>query len=228
MSVATIILGEPGSGKTTSLRNLDPARVLLIQCLAKPLPFRSDWQPFDPATGQGTVLQTDTSAIICDHIRRAADLRKPIVIIDDAQYLIANEFMRTSAQKGYDKFTLMAKHAWDVVMAACGSDPRVRVYLLWHCSTDEGGTTRAKTIGRMLDEKIYLEGMVSIVLRSLRKDREYIFRTQTTGQDTCKSPIGLFANEEIPNDLAVVDAAIREYYGIGAKKSEPKQEEQAQ
>ena len=211
-----MILGEPGSGKTTSLRNLPPEKVLLIQCLPKPLPFRvpadsPQWEP----------VVTDNSAQICDLIYKAAQNRKPIVVVDDAQYLLANEFMRTSAQKGYDKFTLMAKHGWDVVMAAFGADPRVRVYLLWHCQTDDQGTTRAKTVGRMLDEKIYLEGMVSIVLRSMRKDREYIFRTQTTGQDTCKSPIGLFAGEEIPNDLAAVDAAIREYYEIGKKSTAP-------
>ena len=126
--------------------------------------------------------------------------------------------MRRSSQKGYDKFTEMARHAWDVVMAACGADPRVTVYFLWHSTTDDGGTTRAKTIGKLLDEKIYLEGMVTIVLRSMRKDREYIFRTQTNGQDTCKSPIGLFATEEIPNDLAIVDETIREYYEIRKKK----------
>lgn len=227
MSIASMILGEPGSGKTTSIRNLDPERVLLIQCLPKPLPFRCDWQPFDKATGTGTVITTDSSSEICALIRGAAGWKKPVVVLDDAQYLLCNEFMRRSAEKGYDKFTQMARHGWDVVMAACGSDPRVRVYMLWHCQTDDAGNTRAKTVGRMLDEKVFLEGMVSIVLRSMRKDREYIFRTQTTGADTCKSPIGLFASEEIPNDIAAVDAAIRDYYSIG-KKPAPATQESAQ
>jgi hypothetical protein len=225
MSIATMILGEPGTGKTTSLRNLPPEKVLLIQCLPKPLPFK-------PAEGQPAFMPivTDNSTQICELIYRAPEQKKAIVVLDDAQYLLANEFMRRSSQKGYDKFTEMARHGWDVVMAACGAHPLLRVYLLWHCQTDDTGTTRVKTVGRMLDEKIFLEGMVTIVLRSMRKDRDYIFRTQTNGSDTCKSPIGLFATEEIPNDLALVDSRIRDYYDIGKKpqtQPQPQSTEQA-
>lgn len=209
MSIATMILGESGTGKSTSMRNLLPAETLLIQTVKKPLPFRSkEWKPI---SDNGNVLVTDDSHRIIAAMQKT---RRNVIIIDDFQYMIANEFMRRTSERGYDKFTEMALHAWQVAKIASELPDDVRVYILSHTDTKDDGTIKAKTIGKLLDEKITLEGLFSIVLRTGKNDGGYYFRTKNSGSDTVKTPIGLFESETIDNDLANVDKAICEYYEL--------------
>lgn len=215
MSIATLIMGESGTGKSTSLRNLDPEQVLLIQAVKKPLPFRSGG--WTPATAEGgSVFVTDNSKWIVKAMQKT---KKPIIVIDDFQYVMANEFMRrvTDQESGngaFAKYNEIARSAWDVFQMASNLPDEKRVYILSHTSTDEAGKTKIKTIGKLLDEKIVLEGLVTIVLRTLRINDAYIFATQNSGSDTTKSPLGLFDDEHVENDLAAVDKAICDYYGI--------------
>lgn len=215
MAITTMVLGESGTGKTTSLRNLDPEHTLLVQTVKKPLPFRSkDWKP---ATKEGgSVFVTDNSATIVEAIKRT---KKEIVVIDDFQYLLANEFMRrvTDVETGnaaFAKYNEIARHAWDVLMAATALPDSKRVYILSHTSTDDFGKTKIKTIGKLLDEKIVMEGLVTIVLKTIVQNGNYLFSTRNSGADTVKSPLGLFDEELIENDLAEVDSAIFNYYGL--------------
>lgn len=215
MAITTMVLGESGTGKTTSLRNLDPEHTLLVQTVKKPLPFRSkDWKP---ATKEGgSVFVTDNSATIVEAIKRT---KKEIIVIDDFQYLLANEFMRrvTDVETGnaaFAKYNEIARHAWDVLMAATALPDRKRVYILSHTSTDDFGKTKIKTIGKLLDEKIVMEGLVTIVLKTIVQNGNYLFSTRNSGADTVKSPLGLFDEELIENDLAEVDSAIFNYYGL--------------
>lgn len=215
MSIATMILGESGTGKSTSLRNLDPEHTLLIQSVKKPLPFRSNaWKP--AGKDGGSVFVTDQSATIVSAMQRT---KKEIIIIDDFQYLLANEFMRrvTDVETGnaaFAKYNEIARHAWDVLMAANSLPGYKRVYILSHTSTDDFGKTKIKTIGKLLDEKIVMEGLVTIVLRTVVQNGNYLFSTRNNGADTVKSPLGLFDDELIENDLAAVDSAIFNYYGL--------------
>lgn len=216
MSIATMILGESGTGKSTSLRNLDPEQTLLIQAVRKPLPFRSiNWKPYNKATGLGSVITTDSPVLIEGAMRK---VQRPIVVIDDFQYVLANEYMRRSDEKGFDKFTEIGRHAWDILRAASDLSDARRVYILAHTDNDEQGRTRMKTIGKLLNEKITPEGLVTIVLRTAVRDGTYVFATQNSGSDTTKSPMGMFPEQFIDNDLAAVDAAICEYYGLNAEQ----------
>ena len=211
MSIQAMILGETGTGKTASLRNLDPSITLLIQPVKKPLSFRADgWKYFDPKDG-GNIISTDDADQIIACMRKT---RKKIIVIDDWQYILANEFMRRNMERGYDKFNDIGRHAWDILMASNSLPDDVRVYSLAHTQTDELGHTKIKTIGRMLDEKITPEGLVTICLRTQVQDGEYRFITRNNGSDTVKTPMGLFEDHSIENDLAKVDAAICAYYNI--------------
>ena len=208
-----MVLGESGTGKTTSLRNLDPAHTLLIQSISKPLPVKSTgWKPASKANPNGSIFVSDQSRVICDAMRRTT---KDVIVIDDWQYILANEFMRRSEEKGFDKFTDIGRHAWDILEAANKLAHDKRVYILAHTQSDDSGRIKVKTIGKLLDEKITPEGMFTIVLRTAVINSQHLFSTQNNGSDTVKSPMGMFDADHIDNDLAAVDAAIYGYYDLG-------------
>jgi len=213
MSIATLIIGESGSGKSASLQHMVPAETLLIQSIAKPLPFKSkEWVRFNKDEAKtGNVFVTDSSENI---IKLMQGTKRKIIVVDDYQYVMANEYMRRTNETGYTKFTEIAKHTWDVFKAASDLPDDVRVYFLSHTQTDENGAVRIKTIGKMLDEKITIEGMFTIVLKTVVTDSDYLFSTKNNGADTVKSPIGMFDTERVPNDLLAVDTAIKNYYEI--------------
>ena len=203
MAIVVMILGESGTGKSASLRNFRPEELAVVNVIGKPLPFRS--KGF-------TTLVSDNYDKIQSFIKKTD--RKSIVI-DDAQYLMANEFMRRAREKGYEKFTEIGQNFWNLINFCRQLDDDTIVYFLQHTETAaDGSTTKAKTIGKMLDEKVTLEGMFSIVLKTVVDDDGYYFATRNNGQDTVKSPVGMFDEDLIPNDLKMVDTKIREYYEL--------------
>lgn len=210
MAIPVMILGESGTGKSASLRNFTEDEVGVINVSGKPLPFRNKLK----------VLKSDSYGTI----RKALLGNKvlPAFVIDDAQYLMANEYMRRSDERGYDKFTEIAKNFWSLVQEVVAQqmpDDQI-VYFLMHTDTADDGRVRAKTIGKMLNEKITLEGLFTIVLRTAVSDGVYTFRTVNSGSDTVKTPMGMFQAAEIDNDLKAVDTAIREYYGINKEETQ--------
>lgn len=217
MSIATMVLGQSGTGKTASLRNLNPADVLLIQAVKKPLPFRSkDWAPCTKANPTGSILVTDCAPTIVGAMQRTT---KPIIVIDDFQYILANEFMRrvldqAKGNEAFAKYNEIARNAWDILMCAGKLPDTTRVYILAHTQEDESGHVKAKTIGKLLDEKITIEGLLTIVMRTAVINEQYLFCTQNSGLDTVKTPMGMFSERHIDNDLAMVDAAISDYYNL--------------
>lgn len=211
MSIAVLILGPSGSGKSTSMRNLDPASLQLIQPIKKPLPFRNSWQPRNRDNPSGCVFQTDDPVEVEKAMRRAG---RDLVIVDDYQAVLTNELMRRSTETGYQKFSDIGRSAWNVFMAAGDLADHQRVYIMAHTQVDELGNVRMKTVGKMVDEKVVPEGYFTIVLRAELVNGQHVFATQTNGQDCAKSPVGMFSDFHIPNDLAAVDAAIVDYYQL--------------
>lgn len=212
MSYATLILGESGTGKTCSLRNLDPKNTLLIQPVRKPLPFRSaGWKEIkEKGDGNNIFVCADPMKILA--AMRASPF--DVIVVDDWQYILASMFMASRNIKGFDKFTDIGGAGFDIAKAASELGETKRVYVLAHSTSDEFGNTRIKTLGRLLDEKIVVEGMFTTVLRTHVENGKFQFSTQNSGSDTVKSPMGMFPERFIDNDLAEVDRTICAYYGI--------------
>lgn len=206
MGQLVYILGRSGTGKSYGMRNFKSDELAVINVQGKILPFKG--------SGKITTVNTDKSEDIVKEITRLSRKYKSIVV-DDFQYVMANEFMRRSAERGYDKFTEIARHAWDIADAVRSLPNDVIVYVLCHTDTDQDGTERLKTIGKLLDEKICLEGMSTIVLKTNVSDGVYTFVTQNNGRDTVKSPAGMFPSYAIDNDLKYVDEKIRNFYELG-------------
>ena len=203
MGIPVLIMGESGSGKTYSIKNLDPETTGLFLVEKGTLPFRNK---FPNALKNATYSKIMTS--LSKH-----KLKR--YVIDDSQYLMANEFFDRAEETGYNKFTDIGVHFRDLIHMVNHQTPDdVIVYFMHHTEMDSNtGRIKAKTIGRMLDEKLTLEGSFNIVLCTAKENGEYVFHTQSNGRDTVKSPEDMFP-ETIPNDLAMVDKTIREYYGL--------------
>lgn len=204
MGQKVLILGESGTGKSASMRNFHSSEILLINVAAKQLPFKCNGGKFES-------INTDSYREIKKAI---AATNKSVIVIDDSQYLMANEFMRRATEKGFDKFTEIGQNYWDLAQAINELPENKIVYVMSHIVRDDNGNEKIKTVGKLLDEKITVEGMYSIVLKTVVEDGKYYFQTQNNGHDTCKSPIGLFNSFLIDNDLKAVDKAIRDYYDL--------------
>ena len=204
MAIPVLILGQSGTGKSYSMKNFKEDEICLISVQKSLLPFR---KKFDE------VVVTDSYTKIIETMSKTD---KKVIVIDDTQYLMSNEFMRRASEKGYDKFTEIALNFWNLVVKEVNSLPNdTIVYLLCHTATDDNGIEKMKTIGRMIDEKITPEGLFTIVLKTAVSDGQYYFITQNNGKDTVKSPEEMFSTYAINNDLKYVDEKIRNYYELG-------------
>lgn len=205
MGLPVLILGESGTGKSASMRNFKNDEVAVINVAGKPLPFKN----------KINCETTDDYRKIKNHLGALATQGCKSIVIDDAQYLMSNEFMRRAMERGYDKFTEIAQNFWLLVNSIKELPNDIIVYFLAHIDRDQNGNEKIKTIGKLLDEKITVEGMFTIVLKTNVTDGVYSFLTQNSGHDTVKSPIGMFPAYAIDNDLKYVDEKIRNYYELG-------------
>lgn len=199
MGVPILIMGESGSGKSASMRNFEADEVGIFNVASKPLPFRKKLIKLEGATyGQ---------------IQKALSVpSKKTYVIDDSQYLMAFEMLSRASETGYAKFTEMALHFNNIIQYIINmTQADVTVYFLHHTEVTETGRTKAKTVGKMLDNHLTLEGLFTIVLLAKTDGQRYWFETQSDGTTTAKSPMGMF-EREIDNDLKFVDKTIREYY----------------
>lgn len=200
MGVPVLILGESGSGKSASLRNFEPEEVSVFNVAGKPMPFRKRLPSRTTA---------DYSAIMAG-IRQS---QKKAFVIDDSQYLMCFESFARAKDAGYGKYTDFALHFYNLVQFVIqGTAPDVIVYFLHHTETDTNtGKIKAKTMGKMLDNQLTLEGLFAIVLQCVTDGKKHAFITQSDGYTTAKSPMEMFPLE-IENDLKKVDQTIRTYY----------------
>lgn len=201
MGVSVLVLGASGSGKSTSLRNFEPDEVGAFDVAGKPLPFRKKL----------SVAHRPSYGVIMKALKAN---NKRAYVIDDANYLMAFQNFALASQKGYDKFTTMAVNFEQLLEASNATDEDTVTYYLMHPEFDNDGRMKPKSIGKMLDSQLCIEGMFPIVLVAQRMEDGYRFVTQTDGMTPAKAPMGMFDDVIIDNDLKAVDTAIRDYWGM--------------
>lgn len=212
MATITLILGESGTGKSTSLRNFKSDEVALVNIAAKPLPFKAKFETLSNTTEFSEI------------VRFLKNAKARTIVIDDCQYIMSFQYMRRLRENGWDKFNDIQSDFFNLIEEVKSLPEDVTVYFLSHIETKDDGRQKIKTIGKMLDEKITIEGMFTTVLKTYVADGKYYFLTQNSGMDTVKSPLGMFQTYAIDNDLKYVDEKIRNYYGIGEHLSDKEME----
>jgi len=200
-SVPVLLVGPSGSGKSTSLRNFKSEEVAVVNVLGKPLPFKNDIKA-PKLDDYGQILKA------------IAGTKKKTIVIDDAGYLLTNEFMNKSSIKGFDKYNEMANNFFNLINGIKNLDGGKTVYLIMHEDIDDFGNVKPKTIGKLLDDKVNIQGMFTICIRSAFDNGNYIFKLKTNGQDCVKTPFGMFENDTMDNDLKEFDKIVREYYEL--------------
>ena len=194
MGIAVLVIGASGSGKSTSLRNFKPEDVGVFNVAGKPLPFRNR-------------LATVNSPNYDTIIKMLKLGERKSYVIDDSQYLMAFESFAHAKETGYGKFTNMAINFYKLVQTAIQETPSdTIVYFLHHTETADDGRLKAKTLGKMIDSQLTLEGLFSIVLLCQTDGSDHNFITNSDGSN--------------PNDLKFVDDTIRDYYGIKIERED--------
>lgn len=224
MAEGILIVGPSGSGKSTSLSNLDPKKTFIINVKNKPLPFKG-WKNMYSALSKenpnGNYIGTDDPQTMLATMKHVSEKMPHIdmMIIEDFQYMAANEFMNRATESGFQKFTSIGKNIYSVADLHNKLRNNLTVVYINHDdeSTDAMGDrkVRAKTAGKLIDNVVTLEGLFTTVLfTKVKKGKdgmEYYFITQTDGANTAKSPRGMFETLEIPNDLNYVMEKMNEY-----------------
>lgn len=200
-SLGVLIMGGSGTGKSTSLRNLPADETAIINVTNKAMPFRN---------------KNGIKIVNCNNyeqmIKAILSTKKRIIVIDDSSYMMTFENFDKATNKGYDKFTNMAVNYYNLITTPQHCDGEKIIYFICHEELDENLVAHPKTIGKMLSQQLVIEGLFTVVLRSLLKNGEYVFQTHNDGTSVCKSPIDMFQEDFIPNDLLEVDKVLREYY----------------
>lgn len=213
-------MGKSGSGKTYSLKNFKPDEIGIISVEKQRLPFKSDLK----VARIPRIFDTPEEKTSYSALNRAkyawiesviAKAKTPSIAIDDSQFLLVNEMFDRASEKGYDKFTEIAHNFQHLIHFVNDlPDENKIVYFLHHSEEGSDGRQKCKTIGKMLEEKLVIEGLFDIVIYC----EDHKFYTQANETSTAKTPEGMFDSIEIPNDLKAVDMAIRDYYGMEMKE----------
>lgn len=207
MGIPVLIIGKSGQGKSTSLRNFGEDEISLINVSKKPLPFKKKFNK---------TIETDDYEKIHKLLDKSSSNS---IVIDDASYLITNMFMNKHSSAGagnavFQLYNKLGDEFWRLIEHIKDMSSEKIVYIIMHEERSEFGEVKPKTIGKLLDEKVCIEGMFTVVLRCISDRGRHFFRTQTDGMDVAKTPIGMFDDFEIDNDLKLVDKAIRAYWDI--------------
>ncbi len=211
MAQMVLVIGESGTGKSTSLRNCDPATTAVVNPVGKPLPFKNHFE----------MLNNETDARkICKYMKEQAAAGKKLIAVDDFQYILAVPYMNRIKETGWDKYNDFGANYFEIIEVCKDLPDDVVVAYYSHLETLDNGLTTVKLIGKLLREKITIEGLFTVVLRTGVNEGKYYFYTQNSGKDTVKSPLGMFPSYAIDNDMNYVADKMRNFYEVGEYKSD--------
>lgn len=211
MAQKVLIMGESGTGKSTSLRNCDPETTAVVNPVGKPLPFKNHFEMLNN--------ETDARKIV-KYMKEQCAAGKKLLVVDDFQYILAVPYMNRIKETGWDKYNDFGANYFEIIDCCKDLPDDVVVVYMTHLETLDNGLTTVKLIGKLLREKITIEGLFTVVLRTGVNEAKYYFYTQNSGKDTVKSPLGMFPAYAIENDLNYVVDKIRNYYELGDYKSD--------
>lgn len=210
MAIPVLIYGKSGAGKSRSLKGFAEDEIYLVNVLGKQLPFRGSFK---------YVTTGDDLQKIMAKLSKMGGSGVKTAVVDDFGYIMTNMFMRGhGAGDQFRLYNQIGDTVWSFINFIKGPAvaPDAIVYLIMHEDLNEDGTNKLRTIGKLLDQKVCIEGMVTVALHAVNKGDTYVFETQSKGSGIAKSPEGMFSDVEIPNDLKAVDTAIREYWSLGS------------
>lgn len=216
MSNAILVIGMSGTGKSRSIKNLPSEETFIINIMDKNLPFKGSNKAYTKLSADGLTgnyYSSDDSNSILRAIKLINEKRLDIknLIIDDFQYSMCAEFMKRSSERSYDKFTDIGKNAWNIIRSVISCREDLFCAVLSHSEIDNHGNTKFKTIGKMLDDKVVIEGLFTICFTSVIVDGQYKFLTQWDNGLMAKSPEGMFS-KYIDNDLNFIKKKIIGYF----------------
>lgn len=208
MGLPVIVYGKSGSGKSRSLRGFAEDEIFLVNVVGKELPFKGRFKYMARISNVDKIIEG------------LQNMPTNVAVIDDAGYIMTSMFMdgHSAPKKGassFDLFNDIGDGVWKLMRFVSTSLPRNKiVYFNFHEITTEVGECKIRTIGKLLDEKVCLEGLVTVALHCMTNGERHFFCTQSNGFDIAKSPEEMFMDKEIPNDLKLVDSTIRAYYDM--------------
>ena len=211
MAQMLLIMGESGTGKSTSLRNCDQATTAVVNPVGKPLPFKNHFEMLNNVTDASKITR---------YMKEQATSGKKLIVVDDFQYILAVPYMNRIKETGWDKYNDFGANYFEIIEVCKDLPDDVVVAYMTHLETLDNGLTTVKLIGKLLREKITIEGLFTVVLRTGVNEGKYYFYTQNSGKDTVKSPLGMFPAYAIDNDLNYVADKMRNFYEVGDYKSD--------
>lgn len=209
MAQKVLILGNSGSGKSTSIKNLNEKETFIIQCVKKRLPFKDSTKKY--SSENKNIYQTNNLINVLEALEKIEKMKNiKTLIIDDFNYLMTYGYKARSREVGYGKFETLAFLVVDILDKIDTLRDDLNVYITAHTQKDNDGKISTKTIGKFLDDKVVIEGLFEMVILALGSDNNYNFTVN--GLDPAKTPIGMFETDEIDNDLVLINEAIKKYY----------------
>lgn len=212
MAKSFLVIGKSGSGKTASLRNLKNDEYALINPLGKPLPFRSNKKYLE------SFNYSDVKSALLGYANKGIKN----IFVDDSGYLLTNALMTMPTNTDqYKYFRNMATDFYDLVRFIAKELPEdVYVGIIMHEESDDLGNVKVKTVGKMLDNQVTIEGMFTTVIRALKTSDGHKFQTLGDASNIVKAPMGMFEEQYIDNDMVIVLDKMKKYYNMEEEVNE--------